>query len=208
MKRLRRVRTVGVTAVTLVAVAFASFVGSQRFMRTVRPHAQLIAVNDFSVQSRVTAYPGCVLPTVSLYPGTTRCFTYIVGNPLQSAINVSSLSVAIDPLFPPPAGCSSSDLHLSTLAFSGSLIVPALGSGTVNKQITLADNGNQNACRNFTFHFLLSGTTTYTEVYGTGTLVSSSLNPSTVGQSVTYTATVTATAGRVRMRCRRRRRGR
>ena len=44
------------------------------------------------------------------------------------------------------------------------------------------------------YHFLYSGTAHYTEVYGTSTGVVSSQNPSTTGQSVTYTATVTASA--------------
>ena len=41
---------------------------------------------------------------------------------------------------------------------------------------------------------LYSGSAQYTEVYGTSTAVTSSQNPSTVGNAVTYTATVTASA--------------
>ena len=51
------------------------------------------------------------------------------------------------------------------------------------------------SCKNVTFTFTYAGTAKYTEVYATSTAVSSSINPSNVGQAVTYTATITATVG-------------
>ncbi len=56
---------------------------------------------------------------------------------------------------------------------------------------------NQDSCQGTTFNFTYSGSATYTEVYATSTTSLLRLNPSLLGQSVTYTATVTAnpTAG-------------
>jgi hypothetical protein len=57
--------------------------------------------------------------------------------------------------------------------------------------IALNDSGtNQDACENFTYHFVFSGTAQYTDA--TTTVLASSTNPSVSGHSVTFTATVTA----------------
>ncbi len=80
--------------------------------------------------------------------------------------------------------------------FSGSLNVPGGGDATSpGVPIELKDNGApQNDCENSSLPLRYTGSANYTEVYGTSTGLTSSQNPSTVGQSVTYTATVTASA--------------
>jgi hypothetical protein len=91
----------------------------------------------------------------------------------------------------PPAGCPTSNLDYSSTTFSGSLVVPASGTNAVSVPISLIDTGtNQDSCENTTFSFDYEGTATYSEVYETTTVVTSSENQS----GVTYTATVTASA--------------
>jgi hypothetical protein len=58
------------------------------------------------------------------------------------------------------------------------------------------DSGaSQDGCQNVTFHFTYSGAASYEEVFATSTSLGSSLNPSNLGQPVTYTATVTPAVG-------------
>ena len=55
--------------------------------------------------------------------------------------------------------------------------------------IELIDSGStQDACKNLQYHFVYSGGAQYTD--STTTSLASSPNPSTSGQSVTFTATV------------------
>ena len=121
---------------------------------------------------------------------------FSVHNNLKAAISVQSIAAALDTTnYPaPPADCTGTNLPLPT--FSGSFNVAGGGDATSSGvPIELKDNGApQNDCENYTYHFVYSGTANYTEVYGTSTGLASSQNPSTVGQSVTYTATVTASA--------------
>ena len=121
---------------------------------------------------------------------------FSVHNNLKAAISVQSITTALDTTnYPaPPADCSGTNLVLPT--FSGSFNVAGGGDATSpGVPIELKDNGApQDDCENYTYHFDYTGTANYTEVYGTSTGVVSSQNPSTVGQSVTYTATVTASA--------------
>ncbi len=59
--------------------------------------------------------------------------------------------------------------------------------------ISLVDTKtNQDACESEAFNFAYSGKAQYTKIYATKTIVASSLNPSIVGQAVTYWATVIA----------------
>ena len=199
MSRFQRARAIAAGLAACTLVAGASFFGTDAGLSTVRPNVLLTAANDFSITGTVTAWPGCpVSPAALLYPGTERCLTYTVHNPLHAAISVVSLSTAIDTTVTTavPADCP---LDLSQAALSGSLAVPVLtvpplSSLTVTAPIMLTDTGtDQQDCKNFTFALKYSGSADYTEVYGTGTVVTSSQNPSVVGQSVTYTATVTAT---------------
>ena len=131
-----------------------------------------------------------------LYPATTRCVVFSVHNNLKATISVTGITTSLDTtnFSAPPADCSGTNLVLPT--FSGSFNVT--GGNSANSPgvpIELKDNGApQNDCKNLTYRFIYSGTAQYTEVYATSTGVTSSQNPSTTGQSVTYTATVTASA--------------
>src|SRR5207247_8787720 len=94
------------------------------------------------------------------------------------------------------------DLTNTTLtgtAASPVVTVNALSTGTAVVPVSLINksgvNGNQDACKNLTVHFKYSGTAQYTDVYATQTALTSSSNPSTTGQSVTYTATVSGVQG-------------
>jgi hypothetical protein len=121
---------------------------------------------------------------------------FSVHNNLKATISVQSLTTALDTTnYPaPPADCTGTNLELPT--FSGSFNVSGGGNNTSpGVPVELKDNGApQDDCENYTYHFVYSGSASYTEVYGTSTGLGSSQNPSTVGQSVTYTATVTASA--------------
>ena len=96
-----------------------------------------------------------------------------------------------------PPGSPSGSPPVVTLSFSPYLPVPAgtvanPGTTTYNATLALADIGNQDACENLGLVMSYLASAQYTEVYATATAVTSSLNPSPVGQHVTYTATVTA----------------
>jgi hypothetical protein len=157
-------------------------------------HPRLLSAgSDFTIGTAITAQPACTAPTL-LYPGTQRCLTYSVTNNLGATITVQSLTLALDPSYPLPAACSSSNLDLTNTTFSGSYNVGAHLTKAVPAALTIAlrDTGaNQDGCKNFTFHFLYSGTAIYTHVYATSIAVTSTANPSTYGTPVTFTATVT-----------------
>ncbi|GEM_PF-3433909 len=175
-----------------VLCALATFAVGNRLIEP-SPPARLIAGTNFSISSTITAQPACSGAPVLLYPGVTRCLTYTVTNPLTVPITVNSISLSVDPAYSPPAACPASNLDLSQTAFSGSLVVPANnGTNTVNRTIALLnDTANQNACKNVTFHFKYAGSATYVQVFNTSTVLTSSANPSTALQQVTFTATVT-----------------
>jgi hypothetical protein len=131
-----------------------------------------------------------------LSPGVTRCVVFSVHNDLKAAISVQSITTALDTTnyAAPPADCSGTNLVLPT--FSGSFNVAGGGDATSpGVPVELKDNSApQDDCENYAYHFVYSGSANYTEVYGTATGLGSSQNPSTTGESVTYTATVTASA--------------
>ena len=144
------------------------------------------------------AYPAasCSGTPAPLSPDVTRCVAFSVHDNLKANITVTGITTALDTTnYPaPPADCTGTNLVLPT--FSGSFDVTAGGDATSpGEPMELRNNGAlQNDCENLTYHYVYSGSASYTEVYGTSTGVASSQNPSTPGQSVTYTATVTASA--------------
>jgi Ca2+-binding RTX toxin-like protein len=94
-----------------------------------------------------------------------------------------------------PIGCALSNLDYSATTFTGSLVVPPQGTNSVAVPISLIEtHTNQNSCEDKRFDFTFVGLTRFSETYATATAIDSSLNPSQVGQSVTYTASVTASA--------------
>jgi len=151
----------------------------------------------FSITSIMTAYPSCSGPAIYLYPGVRRCLVYTAHNPLHVPITVSSLSISrvtltTQPRDPALPACRTAELDLSRASFSGSLIVPALGTSSVDETITLIDTvTNQDNCEAATFNFVYSGAATYTDT--TTTSLTSAPNPSKSGRTVTFIATVTPT---------------
>ena len=152
--------------------------------------------SSFTITSSIYPSPACSGSPALLYPATTRCMVFSVHNNLKATISVQSITTSLDPtaLPAPPADCAGTNLELPT--FSGSFNVVGGGNATSpGVPIELKDNGSpQNDCENYTYNFVYNGNAIYTEVYGTTTGLTSSQNPSTLGQSVTYTATLSASA--------------
>jgi hypothetical protein len=197
VKNLRRARAVATTVVVTVLMAAFAFIGSHAALGSRTPKFVLTAGTDFTITSTIYTTPSGVYPAGScsgtpavLYPGKVRCIVYHVLNPLSVPITIQSITPALDSAYTaPPAICSGSNLIvpiLGTMTVSGNSTVDSPGM-----PIALKDSGsNQDACKNFTYHFLYTGTAHYTDA--TITFLASSLNPSTFGHVVTFTATVTA----------------
>jgi len=93
-------------------------------------------------------------------------------------------------------GCPIVNLSYAATTFTGSLVVPAQGSNSVPVPISLFEtHKNQDSCENTTFQVRFPRNGNLHVVPSTSTLLSSSHNPSVVGQSVTYTATVVSGDG-------------
>ncbi len=200
MKAQRFARTKAIAQSSAIALFTAALVFSAvNFVvnKTQSPNLSLTANSNFAITSSVSSSSSSQIPAV-LDPGATRYLWYTVHNALGLPVTVSSLGIAS---VAAPAGCPASNLDVSHASYSGSLVVPAKvgatpGANSVAVPIMLvAAAGNQDGCKNATFTFTFTGSAQYTEVYATSTAVASSQNPSTVGQSVTYTATVTGTQG-------------
>jgi Ca2+-binding RTX toxin-like protein len=128
-----------------------------------------------------------------LYPGVQRYLWYTAHNPLKVPITVRTMSIST---VTPPPGCPTLNLDYAATNFTGTLVVPAQGSNSVPVPISLFEtHSNQDSCKNKVFAFVFQGSATYGIVASTQTQVSSSHNPSVVGQSVTYTAAVISSDG-------------
>jgi hypothetical protein len=205
-KRTKSVMASGAIALVIAALAFgvsSSVLGTRSAIAQHLGFDLTSGASSFTITSTTYTTPSGAYPAAScsgtpalLTPAVTRCMVFSVHNSLSVPITVQSITTTLDTTnFPaPPADCKGTNLELPT--FSGSLSVPGHGDASSSGvPIELKDNGEpQNDCENSTYHFVYSGTANYTEVYGTSTGVVTSQNPSTVGQSVTYTATVTASA--------------
>jgi Ca2+-binding RTX toxin-like protein len=192
VKRFRIAKVVGLaSAVALVAAALVFTVASGVTGPTKTPKFILTSGTGFNITSTIYASPACSGTPALLYPGITRCAVFSVHNSLTVPITVLTITTGLDGSYTaPPAICAGSNLTLPT--FSGSFTVA--GGASANSPgvpIALNDSGtNQDACENFTYHFVFSGTAQYTDA--TTTVLASSTNPSVSGHSVTFTATVTA----------------
>jgi hypothetical protein len=185
--KFRRTKAVVPSAVALVVAALVFILVSVATYPTKTPKFVLTSGTGFTITSTISSSPRSQIAAL-LYPGAQRYLWYTAYNPLKVPITVTSMSIAG---VTPPTGCSISNLDYGSTTFSGSLVVPASGTNSVSVPIFLIDTGtNQDSCENTTFNFTYWGTATYTEVYATTTVVTSSLNQS----GVTYTATVTASA--------------
>ena len=110
-----------------------------------------------------SSLPRCEGPAAVLAPGLTRCMVYRVHNTMDQPIEVRTITMGLDPDFPPPpSGCTAEKLLLPS--FSGVLHVPAGGRSTVpGLPIQLKNTPtNQDNCQQKVLHFTFAGTATYT----------------------------------------------
>ena len=206
-KRTKSVMASGAIALVVAALAFgvsSSVLGTKSAIAQHLGFDLTSGSSSFTISSTTYTTPSGAYPAAScsgtralLYPAVTRCVVFSVHNNLKAAISVQSITTALDTTnyAAPPADCSGTNLVLPTFSGPG-FNVPGGGNATSpGVPIELKDNGApQTDCENYSYNFVYTGSANYTEVYGTSTGVVSSQNPSTVGQSVTYTATVTASA--------------
>ena len=128
-----------------------------------------------------------------LYPGVPRYLWYTAHNPLKVPITVRTLSISS---VTPPTGCTTANLDYASTTFTGSLVIPAHGTNSVPVPISLIEtHTNQDSCENKVFGFTFQGSATFSVVESTHTQLSSSHNPSAIGQVVTYIATITSDDG-------------
>ena len=147
---------------------------------------------NFTISNSISSSATRQTPAL-LYPGVQDYLWYTAHNPLSVPITVRTLSISS---VTPPAGCPSANLNSASTTFSGSLVVPAQGSNSVPVPISLFEtHKNQNSCEHKVFQFAFQGTATFSIVVSTQIQLSSSHNPSVIGQSVTYTSTVLSTGG-------------
>ena len=122
------------------------------------PKFVLTSGTGFSITSTISSSPTGQIAAL-LYPGAQRYLWYTAYNPLKVPITVTSMSIAV---VTPPAGCTTNNLDYSGTTFSGSLVVPALGTNSVSVPISLVDTGtSQDSCENTTFDFVYAGTASY-----------------------------------------------
>lgn len=152
------------------------------------PRVTLTAGHDFSITGTISSAPNVPAPAL-LYPGTSRYLILTVHNPFAVPISVRSVQTSA---LPASRACPASDLDLSQASFTGSRFVPAHGNVAIPVPVRMANAGNQDRCQGVTFPLRFSGTAIYARVVPTRTRIVSSMNPSRIGRSVSYTATVTA----------------
>ena len=185
MTKFRRTKAVVPSAVALIVAALVFAFVSVLTGPAKTPKFVLTSGTGFTITSTISSSPTNQIAAL-LYPGVQRYLWYTAYNPLKVPITVTSMSIAA---VTAPTECPTSNLDYSS--FSGSLVVPSLGTSAVSVPISLIDTGsNQDACENTTFNFTYAGVATYSETYATTTVLTSSSDQS----GVTYTATVTASA--------------
>lgn len=167
-----------------------SFTAANAAIRTKPQNTVLTTTTDFTITSTISDSPTSATPSALLYPGVTDYLWYTASNPLSLPITVVAMSIASTT---PPSNCATSNLDLAKTAFASSLVVPANGAitETTPQPILLIDTAtNQDGCEGSTFTFTFTGVATYTDP--TTTVLTSSPNTSSSGQSVSFAATVTA----------------
>ena len=180
----------GVGKVSAAALVSATFIYAAASASTSSPRIAT-PISGFTITNTISSSATSQIPAL-LYPGAQRYLWYTAHNPYKVSITVQSMSIKS---VSAPANCALSNLDYSATTFTGSLVVPALGVNSVAVPISLIEtHTNQNSCQGAVFNFTFAGSSRYSEIYPTSTAVVSSLNPSHVGQGVTYTATVTANA--------------
>lgn len=119
-----------------------------------------------------------------LMPGVQGSLLLTAHNPNSVPISVTSLQVATSSA---PAACPAS--NLTTTDFTGTLDVPANSTATQSVPISLAAVA-PDGCQNVSFSLTYTGAATYLQRFVTHTTLTSSNNPSTVDEPVTFTADV------------------
>ena len=178
-------RTVA-SAVLLTALSFSiAFATSLRFHND---HED----SGFTITSSISSSSTAQVPA-DLYPGVARFLWYTAHNPSSSPITVTMLRISS---VQAPRACPIANLDDGATTFTGSLVVPARGASSVAVPISLRETGvNQDSCQHTTFLFTFTGTAVSVANTATATVVTSSQNPSVVGQSVTYHAVVSRLTG-------------
>ena len=212
----RRTRTTGgIRAFALATVVLALLAGTVGY-RTPQAAAEALAPGtDFTISTTITSSPTSADSPALLYPGVTRYLWYQVHNPLAQAITVTDLGIAG---VQAPPGCPVTNLDLGQLGLTGAFIVPAGATATVlaPRPLSLRDLPvNQDACKDVTFTFTLSGNGWYSSAtpqdpqdpptppdpgpakVGTATQLIAGPNPAARGQVVTLDARVARTTGTV-----------
>ena len=143
--------------------------------------------SSFIITDTVSSSPTQQVPAL-LYPGVERYLWYNVRNTTSLPLDVTSIRIASTTA---PSGCPVSELDLSGTNYTGALAVAPGGSAAVPVPLSLIETGtNQDFCEGKTFHFRFTGSAITVAPVRTRTLLVTSLDPSPVGQSVTYSAYV------------------
>jgi len=193
VKRLEKVRKVVTSVLVAGMVAAFSFAVSNVLTHHHSNKFVLADTVGFHITSAVYAapvgtYPAstCTGANADLYPGETDCLLYTVHNKLSVPITVKTIAATATG-FTPSGKCNPSTVTVAP--FSGNLTVTAGGTATVGEPITMKTSGSsQNTCENGTFLFSYTGSADFSDT--SQTTLSSAPNPSTAGQTVTFTATV------------------
>ena len=181
---MRRSGPAVLVATALVAGALSIVVGNLTA-------TAFYASPGFTITSSISSSSSSQISAL-LYPGTQRYLWYTAHNPQKVPITVRSMSISS---VSAPRNCPVVNLDASRTTFAGALVVPPHGTSSAAVPVALIEtHTNQNACQRGVFRFQFVGSASYTEVYATATSLTSSDNPSLVGQVVTYTASVLATA--------------
>jgi hypothetical protein len=199
VQRSSRARSVVLTGVVALVLAVPTY-ALACYVSGPPPPPVLVSTTSFSITSTISSSSTSQVPAL-LYPGVQRYLWYDVANPLTVPLTVTSLSISA---VTTPSGCALSNLDYANTTFTGSLLVPQKvgavdGTNAVAVPISLYNfNFSQNNpasttenCADKTFTFTFKGTAQYTDT--TTTVLTSSPDPSSSGQSVTFTANVTAT---------------
>lgn len=151
-----------------------------------RPHDDEPPV-AFTISNATSSSPTNLIPA-TLFPGVTRFLWYSVHNLTERRIEVTNIHIAS---ITAPLGCPASELDLSQTNFTGALLVGPGATDTAVVPISLVDTGtNQDACEGKTFYFHFTGRAVSPYVVRTDVFLATSIDPSLVGQSVTFTAAV------------------
>lgn len=146
----------------------------------------------FIITDTISSSPTQQVPAL-LYPGVERYLWYSVRNTTSHPLDVTSIHIVTTTA---PPGCPVSELDLSGTNFVGELAVAPDASAAVPVPLSLVDTGtNQDSCEGKTFYFRFAGSAITVAPARSRTRLMTSLDPSPIGQSVTYTAFVAVEGG-------------